>query len=101
VLLNDMKELFDHVAKGGEVSWTQRLTNRRNGVRAVHRAVDAVDRLYKMSGAQGIHERYANERYWRDMQSGLSHICNVSEAVAVEWAINDLGGEASVPPVFA
>ena len=72
VLLNDMKELFDHVDKGGEVTWTQRLTNRRNGVRAVHRAVDAVDRLYKMSGAQGIHERYPNERYWRDMQSGLS-----------------------------
>jgi 3-hydroxy-9,10-secoandrosta-1,3,5(10)-triene-9,17-dione monooxygenase len=101
VLLNDMKELFDHVDKGGEVSWSQRLTLRRNGVRAVRRAVDAVDRLYKISGAQSIHERLPNERYWRDMQSGLSHICNVSEAITVEWAINDLGGDASVPPVFA
>ena len=101
VLLNDMKELFDHVEKGGDVTWTQRLTIRRNGVRAVHRAVDAVDRLYKMSGAQGIHERHPNERYWRDMQSGLVHICNVSEAISVEWATNDLGGEPSVPPVFA
>ncbi|MGO4596275.1 acyl-CoA dehydrogenase family protein [Terrabacter sp. 2RAF25] len=101
VLLNDMKELFDHVDKGGEVSWSQRLTVRRNGVRAVRRAVDAVDRLYKISGAQGIHERLPNERYWRDMQAGLSHICNVSEAITVEWATDDLGGEASVPPVFA
>ena len=101
VLLNDMKELFDHVDKGGEVSWSQRLTVRRNGVRAVRRAVDAVDRLYKLSGAQSIHERLPNERYWRDMQAGLSHICNVSEAITVEWATDDLGGEASVPPVFA
>lgn len=101
VLLNDMRELFEHVASGGEVSWAQRLTARRNGVRSVRRAVDAVDRLYKMSGAQGIHERFPNERYWRDMQSGLSHICNVSEAVSVEWATNDLGGEPSIPPVFA
>ena len=101
VLLNDMTELFAHVDKGGEVSWTQRLTVRRNGVRAVRRAVDAVDRLYKMSGAQGIHEVFPNERYWRDMQSGLSHICNVSEAVSVEWATNDLGGEPTLPPVFA
>ena len=96
-----MRELFDYVEKGGEVSWTQRLTARRNGVRAVRRAVDAVDRLYKLSGAQGIHERHPNERYWRDMQSGLSHICNISEAISVEWAAHDLGGEPSVPPVFA
>lgn len=101
VLLGDMRELFEYVKKGGEVSWTQRLTTRRNGVRAVRRAVDAVDRLYKLSGAQGIHERHPNERYWRDMQSGLSHICNISEAISVEWAAHDLGGEPSVPPVFA
>ena len=101
VLLNDMRELYDYVDGGGEVSWTQRLTARRNGVRAVRRAVDAVDALYKLSGAQGIHERHPNERYWRDMQAGLSHICNLAEAVSVEWAINDLGGEPSVPPVFA
>lgn len=101
VVLNDMKELYDHVENGGEVSWTQRLTVRRNGVRAVHRAVDAVNSLYKLSGAQGIQERHSNERYWRDMQTGLSHICNITEAITTEWATNDLGGERSVPPVFA
>ncbi len=101
VLLNDMKELYDHVEKGGQVSWSQRLTARRNGVRAVRRAVDAVDRLYKLSGAQGIQERHPNERYWRDMQTGLSHICNITEAICTEWATDDLGGERSIPPVFA
>lgn len=101
VLLNSMSELYDHVDRGGEVTWSQRLTIRRDGVRAVRRAVDAVDRLYKLSGAQGIQERHPNERYWRDMQAGLSHICNITEAVSTEWATNDLGGDASVPPVFA
>ncbi|MGW1547255.1 hydroxylase [Streptomyces sp. NPDC002346] len=100
-LLCDMRELFDFVEKGGEMSWTQRLTARRNGVRAVRRATDAVDRLYKLSGAQGIHLRLPNERYWRDLQSGLSHICNLTEAVSVAWAADDLGGELPPPPPFA
>jgi alkylation response protein AidB-like acyl-CoA dehydrogenase len=100
-LLCDMRELFDFVEKGGEMSWTQRLTSRRNGVRAVRRATDAVDRLYKLSGAQGIHLRLPNERYWRDLQSGLSHICNLTEVVSVAWAADDLGGELPPPPPFA
>lgn len=79
---------------------TQRLTIRRNGVRAVRRAVDAIDRLYKISGAQAIHERLPNERYWRDLQSGMSHICNVAENIYTGWAANDLGGEAN-PALFA
>lgn len=99
-LLNDMKELYDHVDRGGEVTMTQRLTARRNGVRAVRRAVDAVDRLYKISGAQSIHERLPNERYWRDLQSGMSHICNVAEPICVGWGTDDLGGQAN-PALFA
>ena len=100
-LLNDMRELYEYVDKGGEVTWSQRLTARRNGVRAVRRSVDAVDKLYKLSGAQGIHERLPNERYWRDMQSGLSHICNIPEAIYVAWANDDFGAERPVPPPFA
>jgi alkylation response protein AidB-like acyl-CoA dehydrogenase len=100
-LLNDMRELYEYVDKGGEVTWSQRLTARRNGVRAVRRAVDAVDRLYKLSGAQAIHERLPNERYWRDLQSGLSHICNVAETIYVAWANDDFGAERPVPPPFA
>ncbi|MGW5276868.1 acyl-CoA dehydrogenase family protein [Streptomyces sp. NPDC004044] len=100
-LLSDMRELFEFVDRGGEMNWTHRLTARRNGVRAVRRATDAVDRLYKLSGAQGIHLRLPNERYWRDMQSGLSHICNLTDAVSVAWATDDLGGEIPSPPPFA
>ena len=100
VLLGDMRELYAYVEGGGELSMTQRLTIRRNGVRAVRRAVDAIDRLYKISGAQAIHERLPNERYWRDLQSGMSHICNVAENIYTGWATDDLGGEAN-PALFA
>lgn len=100
VLLNDIRELYEYVEGGGEVTMTQRLTVRRNLVRAVRRAVDAIDRLYKISGAQAIHERLPNERYWRDLQSGFSHTCNIAEAIYVGWATNDFGGEPN-PALFA
>lgn len=99
-LMNDLKEVYEFIDKGGELSMTQRLTVRRNGVRAVRRAVDAIDRLYKISGAQSIHERLPNERYWRDLQSGMSHICNVAEPIYVGWGTDDLGGQPN-PGLFA
>jgi len=92
-LLNEIKELYEYVEGGGEVTMTHRLTARRNCVRAVRRAVDAVDRLYKIAGSQGIHENLPNERYWRDLQAGFSHICNTAEPIYVGWATNDFGGE--------
>lgn len=98
-LLHDMRELTDHIEAGGEVTMTQRLTIRRNGVRAVRRALDAIDRLYKIAGSQSVHERLPNERYWRDCLTALSHICNVSEPIYVGWASNDFGGDFA-PSLF-
>ena len=98
-LLASMREPYDYVSKGGEVTWTQRLTFRRDQVRASRRAVDAIDRLYKISGASGIRTDFPNERYWRDMQVGLSHICNVAENIYAAWGDHDLGGE-SAPALF-
>ncbi len=99
-LLTAMAELFDHVVKGGEVSMQQRLRFRRDQVRASRRAADAIDRLYKISGASGIRTDFPNERYWRDLQVGLSHICNVTDNIYAGWAADDLGGEAP-PTLFA
>lgn len=93
-VLTSMANLYDFVAGGGELTRTQRLTFRRDQVRASRRAADAVDRLYKLSGASGIRTDFPNERYWRDLQVGLSHICNVAENIHVGWATDSLGGEA-------
>jgi 3-hydroxy-9,10-secoandrosta-1,3,5(10)-triene-9,17-dione monooxygenase len=94
-LLTSVSEIYDFVAKGGELTRTQRLTFRRDQVRASRRCADAVDRLYKISGASGIRKDFPNERYWRDLQVALSHICNVAENIYAGWSTDDLGGEAS------
>ena len=46
-----------------------------------------------------IRKDFPNERYWRDLQVGLSHICNVAENVYTGWSTDDLGDEAS-PALF-
>jgi 3-hydroxy-9,10-secoandrosta-1,3,5(10)-triene-9,17-dione monooxygenase len=94
-LLTSVAEMFDHVSAGGELTRSQRLTFRRDQVRASRRCADAVDRLYKISGASGIRKDFPNERYWRDLQVALSHICNVAENIYAGWSTDDLGGEAS------
>lgn len=101
VLLTEMSELYDHVAAGGEITMHQRVVIRRDGVRAVRRAVDAVDRLYKIAGSQSIHERHPNERYWRDLQAAMSHICNVDGPIYNAAATLDFGGEITNPMLFA
>jgi 3-hydroxy-9,10-secoandrosta-1,3,5(10)-triene-9,17-dione monooxygenase len=94
-LLTSVSEVFDHVSAGGELTRSQRLTFRRDQVRASRRCADAVDRLYKISGASGIRKDFPNERYWRDLQVALSHICNVAENIYAGWSTDDLGGDAS------
>jgi alkylation response protein AidB-like acyl-CoA dehydrogenase len=94
-LLTSMRDLYDHVSRGGEVTYPQRLEFRRDQVRASRRAADAIDRIYKISGASGIRTDFPNERYWRDLQVGLSHVCNVAENIYAAWGAHDLGGEAA------
>ncbi len=94
-LLNSMRDLYDYVSRGGEVTYEQRLTFRRDQVRASRRAADAIDRMYKISGASGIRTDFPNERYWRDLQVGLSHVCNVAENIYAAWGAHDLGGKAA------
>jgi alkylation response protein AidB-like acyl-CoA dehydrogenase len=98
-LLTSTAEIFDFVSKGGELTRTQRLTFRRDQVRGTRRCAEAIDRLYRISGAAGIRKDFPNGRYWRDLQAGLSHICNVAENIHTGWSTDNLGDEAS-PALF-
>lgn len=98
-LLTSITELFDYVSKGGEITRTQRLTFRRDQVRASRRATDAIDRLYKIGGASGVRKDFPNQRYWRDLQTGQSHLCNIAENICSGWATDDFGGEPA-PGLF-
>ncbi|MDH2413005.1 acyl-CoA dehydrogenase family protein [Nocardioides sp. CER19] len=99
-LLTSTSELYDFVAKGGEVSRRQRLTFRRDQARATRRAVDAVDSLFKTAaGGSGIHTSFPLERYWRDLQVAQVHICNIQHNIYTAWASDDLTGESN-PALF-
>lgn len=98
-LLASMAEVYDHVAKGGELTRTQRLTFRRDQTRSTRRAVDAVDDLYKLAGGSGIHTSFPLERFWRDLQVAHVHICNIQHNIYTAWASDDLTGESN-PALF-
>lgn len=99
-LLTSMSEVYDYVAKGGELTRTQRLTFRRDQVRATRRAIDAVDSVFKTTaGGSGIHTSFPLERFWRDLQVGQVHICNIQHNIYTAWASDDLTGESN-PALF-
>lgn len=98
-LLAITAELYDYVAKGGQVSRHQRLAYRRDQTRASRRAVDAIDSLFKISGGSGIHTSFPLERYWRDLQTAHVHICNIQSNIYTNWASDDLTGESN-PALF-
>ena len=98
-LLASTGELYDFLAKGGELSRRQRLEFRRDQVRGSRRAVDAIDSLLKIAGGSGIHRAFPLERYWRDLQTAHVHICNIQHNIYTAWASNDLTGESN-PALF-
>lgn len=98
-LLTSMAEVYDFVAKGGELTRSQRLTFRRDQTRASRRAVDAVDTLFKIAGGSGIHTSFPLERYWRDLQVAHVHICNIQQNIYTAWAADDLTGDSN-PALF-
>jgi alkylation response protein AidB-like acyl-CoA dehydrogenase len=59
----------------------ERLESRRNHVRAVRRAVDAVDRLFNVSGGTALQLALPQQRFWRDTHAGMGHLCNIAEQV--------------------
>lgn len=35
------------------------------------------------------------EGWWRDLQTAITHVCNLRDAIYSGWAINSFGGEVS------
>ncbi len=76
--LDDWLRLMDVVEAGGRITREQRIALRRNGVRAVRRSVDAVDRLFMNAGGGALQQRQPLQRFWRDLHAGMNHMCNVA-----------------------
>lgn len=93
VLIN---EFYDRVSNGGDISVKDRLKFRRDQVRAVDRSIEAVNELYRLAGSSSIAESSPLEPFWRDLQVGATHVCNVRETAYLAWGLDRFGGE--IPP---
>ena len=78
--------MFEQASKGEPITQEQRLEFRRNQVRAGQRVLDSVDRVYKKAGSAAAWTTFPLERYWRDLRTGGSHICNVTDTAYTSWA---------------
>ncbi len=84
-------------AAGIVPSMEQKLRWRRNCALAARLAVEAVDTLHEMAGANGIYTRYPLERLFRDAHAASAHIGFNWDAGMSTWGLVALGGEFASP----
>ena len=78
-------------------SMEDKLRWRRNCSLAARMAVEAVDTLHEMAGANGIYTKYPLERLFRDAHSATGHIGFNWDAGMATWGLVTLGGEVVNP----
>lgn len=76
---------MEQIRTGNEISSGERLEFRRNQVRAVQRVLFAVDRLFSRAGSAAIWSTRPLERFWRDLRTAGTHICNTTDTVYPAW----------------
>lgn len=86
-----------YAAAGEMPSMQQKLRWRRNCALAARLAVEAVDALHEMAGANGIYTKYPLERLFRDAHSASAHIGFNWDAGMSTWGLLALGGEFNSP----
>lgn len=91
--LDGWRRLYDVVESGKHPTTEQRLDARAEGVRAVRRAVDAVDRLFIIAGGTSLHLSHPLQRFWRDMHAAMNHICNYEDPMYTSWSKQRYGLE--------
>jgi 3-hydroxy-9,10-secoandrosta-1,3,5(10)-triene-9,17-dione monooxygenase len=77
---------FEQVERGEAITTGQRLEFRRDQVRAVQRVLESVDKVYSLAGSASVWTDKPLERYWRDLRTGGSHICNIYDTAYTSWA---------------
>ncbi len=94
---NDCLEAQRFAAAGSMPPMADKLRWRRNCALACKLAVEAVDTLHEMAGANGIYTKYPLERLFRDAHTGSAHIGFNWDANMSTWGLTALGGEFSNP----
>ncbi len=96
-LLANACRIYDMVAAGTEVSFEDRAAGRRTQVRAVWRAVSAVDEIFARCGGNAARMDKPLQRYWRDVHVGQAHAIHVPGTVYHASALSSLGVDPQGP----
>lgn len=96
-LLANADRIFDIVAAGKEVSFADRAAGRRTQIRAVWRAVSAVDEIFARSGGNAARMDKPLQRYWRDVHVGQAHAIHVPGTVYHASALSSFGVDPQGP----
>lgn len=79
--LNDINEIYKLAVTGAEIPASTRLAARRNQVRAVRRAMNAVDQLFLHAGGSSLRRDQPFQRFFRDMHAAMNHANNTAEPI--------------------
>ena len=96
-ILATADRIYDIVASGKEVSFADRAAGRRTQIRAVWRAVMAVDQIFSRSGGNAMRMDKPQQRYWRDAHTGLAHAIHVPGTAYHASALSSFGVEPQGP----
>ncbi|WP_374158830.1 acyl-CoA dehydrogenase family protein [Mycobacterium sp. G7A2] len=96
-LLTNADRIYDMVDAGKDVSFEDRAAGRRTQVRAVWRAVSAVDEIFARCGGNGTRMDKPLQRYWRDVHVGQAHAIHVPGTVYHASALSSLGVDPQGP----
>jgi alkylation response protein AidB-like acyl-CoA dehydrogenase len=96
-ILANVDRIYDIVDSGKEVSFADRAAGRRTQVRAVWRAVSAVDEIFARSGGNAMRMDKPLQRYWRDAHTGMAHAIHVPGTTYHAAALSSFGVEPQGP----
>jgi 3-hydroxy-9,10-secoandrosta-1,3,5(10)-triene-9,17-dione monooxygenase len=91
LLVNNIREAQDHVAKGEQIPLKLRLKVGREQVLGSQRAIDAIDSLFEASGGRALTEGTPLQRAWRDAHAGRVHAANDPERALQMFGMAEFG----------
>lgn len=90
-LLANVDRIYDMVDAGKEVTFAERAAVRRSQIKAVWRAVLAVDQIFSRSGGNALRMDKPLQRYWRDAHAGVAHAIHTPGTIYHASALSSLG----------
>jgi 3-hydroxy-9,10-secoandrosta-1,3,5(10)-triene-9,17-dione monooxygenase len=97
MLRTDCIEADTTLKAGATVPLETKLRYKRNAAAAIRLAVEAVDILHEMAGANGIYDHAPLQRFFRDVRSAANHIHFNTDMQMTAWGNVALGGAFTSP----